>query len=100
MNNNVLVYTKELDIIKSRVEENGNDLINTLTRIIKETELTKDFYDSLTGDDFRTFLIEYLNDRITYIKDNYLIFVDRIKDAKNIYNENINSVSRMVGDNE
>ena len=100
MNNNVLVYTKELDIIKSRVEENGNDLINTLTRIIKETELTKDYYDSLTGDDFRTFLIEYLNDRITYIEDNYLVFVDRINDAKNIYNENINSVSKMVGDNE
>ena len=64
----VILKSKEtyiyINIIKTKIQNKGNDLINTLTSIIKEKEITKDYYDSLTEDDFREFLINYMNKRI------------------------------------
>ena len=98
MINDIVVNIEELDLIKNKIKSNGDDLINILSKIESETELTKDYYDSLTGDDFREFMIDYLDSRIEYINNHYLSFIGKLDEAKKSYQDYISEVARMVGD--
>ncbi len=98
MINNIKVDIEELTNIKRIIEMKRDNLVSILNDIIKETSKTKEYYDSLTANDFRKYLIDYLNNTIEYINKNYLSFADKIDKAQNTYCNYINNVSQMVGD--
>jgi len=98
MEKKVIVDINELKDLKSKININGNDLITLLYRIIKCTEETKDSFNSLAGDEFRTQMIDYLNKRIKYIQDNYLAFIDDLDLIIDEYIETYDSISEMIGE--
>lgn len=100
MANYIKVDVNELNGIKNKIELNSNELIELLKRIISNTELTKDCFDSLTGNAYRNELITYLNGRIEYIKNNYLTFTNQLDNIIKEYTEFYDSVQKSVGDNK
>ena len=100
MANYIKVNVNELNDIKSKFELNGNELIELLNKIISNTELTKDCFDSLTGNLYRKELINYLNGRIEYIKNNYLTLASQLDLIIKEYTEFYDSVKMSVGGNK
>ena len=98
MSDSINVNAQELIEIKNNIERNGNELINTMKKIIQNTELTKDCFDSLTGDEFRKELIDYLNGRIAFVENSYLTLSNKLAEAISDYTEFYDSVQEMVGD--
>lgn len=96
----MIVDIDELKNIESKIKANGNELTALLTAMIKKTEESKEFFDSMTGDEFRKQLIDYLCGRIDYIKNNYLTCSNTLNMIIEEYTKFYNSTSEAVGDIE
>ena len=100
MNSSVIVNIQELKNIKSKIELNSTELVSILKKVVSDTELTKECFDNLTGEEFRKEMIDYLNDRITFIQNNYLSFSKRIDMIISDYTDFYDSIQKMVGDSQ
>ena len=95
--NNVVVYVEKLVDLQKKIESGGSKLVELLNKMKNETAKMNDIYDSPTAIVFREKQMEYLDDRINYITENYLGLINILDNIIAVYNGTESNIDNMVG---
>ena len=98
MENDIMVSIDNISNLQKKIESKGTELLEILSTIMNENDRINEIYDSPTATIYREHINLYLEDRINYIENNYLSLVEILESIKNVYQDEINNISNMVGE--
>ena len=98
MKNDIMVSIDNISNLQKKIESKGTELLEILSTIMNENDRINEIYDSPTATIYREHINLYLEDRINYIENNYLSLVEILESIKNVYQDEINNISNMVGE--
>ncbi len=98
MKNDIMVSIDNISNLQKKIESKGTELLEILSTIMNENDKINEIYDSPTATIYREHINLYLEDRINYIENNYLSLVEILESIKNVYQDEINNISNMVGE--
>jgi len=90
---------ESLKNMKNEINIYGEDILGIINKLLEEITKSDEIYDTPSGTLFREKMIEYLNEKIKYINENYLTYGPIIDSIVEVYEDELAKEKEMVGGN-